>query len=56
MADYVLTPTARKDMRAIREYVRDFPEHIRRRQIDGLMDAFDQAARFRFSGRREPEL
>ena len=56
MADYDLTPTARRDMRAIRQYLMNAPERIRIRQVGELRAAFEQAARFRLSGRREPQL
>jgi len=56
MAGYVLTPTARRDLREIRQYLAGAPQPIRDRVIDRLIETFQQASDFPDSGRPEPEL
>jgi len=56
MADYILTPTAQRDLQDIRDYLAGAPRQIRERVIDSLIGTFRQAALFPNSGRPEPEL
>jgi plasmid stabilization system protein ParE len=56
MADYILTPTAQRDLQGIRDYLAGAPLQIRERVIDSLIATFRQAVLFPSSGRPEPEL
>jgi plasmid stabilization system protein ParE len=56
MADYILTPTAQRDLQVIREYLAGAPGPIRERVIDELTQTFRQAALFPDTGRPEAEL
>jgi plasmid stabilization system protein ParE len=56
MAEFILTPTAQRHLRSIRDYLADAPEEIRNRVIAELTQTFWQAVRFPESGRLEPEL
>ena len=56
MSQYVLSPSARADLAAIRSYLSPAPVRSQERVIAGLNEAFLCALRFPYMGMHEPKL